>query len=101
MAKGFIDCVVNFRKYFFTKLSVPVSIYLLVDSLFLGTIMAFPTMLIPIIILIKQNIGMALFFLSITSLIGFYRSLASIIIKQRYGHIYSKRLLEVYFLLYH
>lgn len=87
--KGFIDCIVNFRKKFFIELGIPVSIYLLVDSLFLGTFMAFPTILIPIIIIIKQNIGMALLFLSITSLIGLYRSLASIIIKNRYGHTYK------------
>ncbi len=88
--KGFIDCMINFKKSFFRSLGIPVSIYLLVDSLILGTLNAYPTILIPIILLFTNNYSMALFFLSITFLLALYRSITAIIISRRHGHKYSK-----------
>lgn len=87
--KGFIDCLFNFKKSFFVKLGAPVSIYILIDSLILGTLNAFPTMLVPLIIVINHNYSITLFFLSITFLLAFYRSITMIIISHRYEHKYS------------
>ena len=89
--KGFIDCLFNFKKSFFVNLGVPVSIYILVDSLILGTLNAFPTMLVPLLVIINHNYGITLFFLSITFLLAFYRSITTIIISRRYEHKYSPK----------
>ena len=87
--KGFIDCLIQFRKSFFYKLGAPVSVYILIDSLILGTLNAFPTMIVPLFIIISENYGITLFFLSITFLLAFYRSITAIIISHRYDHKYS------------
>ncbi len=87
--KGFIDCLLQFRKSFFVKLGTPVSLYILIDSLILGTLNAFPTMIVPLFIIISENYGITLFFLSITFLLAFYRSITAIIISGRYEHKYS------------
>lgn len=89
--KGFIDCLIKFKKTFFVKLGAPVSIYILIDSLILGTINAFPTMLVPLVILFNHNFGITLFFLSITFLLALYRSVTTIIISRRYNHKYSPK----------
>lgn len=89
--KGFIDCLINFKKSFFVNFGGPVSIYLLVDSLILGTLNAFPTMFVPLLILINHNYSITLFFLSITFLLAFYRSITMIIISRRYEHNYSPK----------
>jgi len=89
--KGFIDCLLHYKKSFFVNLGAPVSIYMLVDSLILGTLNAFPTMLVPIVILLNHNYGITLFFLSITFLLAFYRSITMIIISRRYEHKYSPK----------
>ena len=89
--KGFIDCLLHYKKSFFVNLGIPVSIYMLVDSLILGTLNAFPTMLVPLLIVINHNYGITLFFLSITFLLALYRSITTMIISRRYGHKYSPK----------
>lgn len=89
--KGFIDCLFHFKKSFFFKLRAPVSIYILVDSLILGTLNAFPTLIVPLLIIINHNYGITLFFLSVTFLLALYRSITSIIISRRYEHKYSPK----------
>ena len=64
---------------------------MLLDSLILGTLNAFPTIFVPLIIIINANYGITLFFLSITFLLAFYRSITAIIISRRYGHKYSSK----------
>lgn len=89
--KGFIDCLLHYKKSFFVNLGIPVSIYMLVDSLILGTLNAFPTMLVPLLIVINHNYGITLFFLSITFLLALYRSITTMVISRRYGHKYSPK----------
>lgn len=87
--KGFIDCLLNFKKSFFVKLGIPVSIYMLVDSLLLGTLNAFPILFVPLYVAINHNYDITLFFLSITFMLALYRSITTVIISRRYGHKYS------------
>lgn len=89
--KGFIDCLLHYKKSFFVNLGIPISIYMLIDSLILGTLNAFPTMLVPLLILINHNYGITLFFLSVTFLLALYRSITTLIISRRYGHKYSPK----------
>ncbi|WP_246629237.1 glycosyltransferase family 2 protein [Mesobacillus maritimus] len=89
--RGFIDCLLHFRKSYFTNLGFPVSIYLLVDSLILGTLNAYPTILIPIILLFTKNYSMALFFLSFTFLLALFRSIMALLVAGRFGHVYSRK----------
>lgn len=87
--KGFIDCLINFRKSFFLKLKAPVSLYILIDSLLLGTINAFPTLFLPLFIIFNTNYAITIFFLSVTVLLALYRSFITIIVSRRFNHKYS------------
>ena len=48
-------------------------------------------MLVPLLVTINHNYGITLFFLSITFLLAFYRSITTIIISRRYEHKYSPK----------
>ncbi|MGM0902162.1 MAG: hypothetical protein ACQEXB_13845 [Bacillota bacterium] len=64
----------------------------------MGTLNAYPTMLIPIILLFTKNYSMALFFLSFTFLLALYRSIMALLVAGRFGHIYSlKDLVKISF----
>ncbi|MBM7690793.1 cellulose synthase/poly-beta-1,6-N-acetylglucosamine synthase-like glycosyltransferase [Peribacillus deserti] len=87
--KGFIDCIFNFRKSFFRNLGFSVSTYLLLDSLILGTINAFPSIVIPIFLIFNKSYLFVVTLLLITILLA-YQSIAAMIISTRYGVKYSR-----------
>lgn len=87
--KGFIDCVLHFKSSFFIKFGLSVSMFLLVDSLILGTLNAFLTITLPLIILLTPHYKITFLFLVITLLIALYRSLTMLIVSHRFGHKYS------------
>ncbi|WP_409295891.1 glycosyltransferase [Peribacillus sp. SCS-26] len=87
--KGFIDCVFNYKKAFFTKLGFSVSTFLILDSFILGTLNAFPSLLIPLFLLYKKSLLFAMALLLITVLLA-YQSFAAIVICRRYGVNYGR-----------
>lgn len=89
--KAFIDCIFIYKKAFFRELGFKTSIYLLVDSLALGTLNAFPTLIIPVMLVINNDnfiIVMALF--TITFFLASYQSITAIMISRRYDLKYSR-----------
>ncbi|MYL33860.1 glycosyltransferase [Pontibacillus yanchengensis] len=88
--KAFVDCVWIYRKSFFRKIGFAPSLYLLLDSLLLGTLNAFVMLLIPLTFFITPNnywIPVGLF--SFTFLLATYQSIAAILISRRFGVKYT------------
>jgi poly-beta-1,6-N-acetyl-D-glucosamine synthase len=88
--KGFIDCILNYRKDLFRNLRFSTSIYLLVDSVLLGTVNAFPTIILYVTIVFHESYMVALGLFSITFFIASYQSVTAIIVSRRFELKYSK-----------
>ncbi|SER68015.1 Glycosyltransferase, catalytic subunit of cellulose synthase and poly-beta-1,6-N-acetylglucosamine synthase [Gracilibacillus ureilyticus] len=95
--KGFIDCVIHFRRDFFQKLGFRVSFMLLFEYLLLGTLNAFPTAMIPIMLLIyPDNYMVAVALFSTTAFLSIYQGFITLIVAARFGSKYSfKQLIKV------
>ncbi|MFC4403037.1 glycosyltransferase family 2 protein [Gracilibacillus xinjiangensis] len=88
--KGFLDCILHYKNKYFRKLGFRISFFFLFESFFLGTINAFPTAILPVIILLStENYMVALALLSISVFLSFYRSIITLIVIHRYGIHYT------------
>lgn len=90
--KAFLDCIITYRKSFFRKMTFKVSTYLLIDSLLLGTISAFPTLLVPILILFTMNhLKLSLILFLMSFVLAIMQDVAALLVSRRFGHIYTLR----------
>lgn len=90
--KGFVDCVITYRKSFYRKFNFKVSTYLLLDSLLLGTITAYPTLMIPLLVIITIiHFKLFLILLAMSIMLTITQDIASLLISRRFGHFYSLR----------
>ncbi|MDX8045610.1 glycosyltransferase family 2 protein [Gracilibacillus sp. S3-1-1] len=90
--KAFVDCIFHFRKSFFRKLGFSPSFFLLFDSLFFGTINAYPTILIPVTLLFNQdNYIVAAGLFSVATFLAIYQGIVTLVVSRRFGIIYSKK----------
>ncbi|WP_424769316.1 glycosyltransferase [Paenibacillus sp. sgz302251] len=90
--KAFVDCVITYRKSFYKKLNLRVSTYLFLDSLLLGTISAYPTLFVPIIVLSTLNhLKLSLILLIMSIVLAIMQDIATLIVARRFGHFYSLR----------
>ncbi len=90
--KAFIDCIMIYGTSLFRKFGFGVSVFLLVDALMLGTLTAFPTLIIPFVILLSGSgaiLALMLFLFSFS--LGVFQSIVSLIISHRLGHSFTKR----------
>ncbi len=88
--KAFIDCIMIYGTSLFRKFGFGVSVFLLVDALMLGTLTAFPTLIIPFMILISGSgavLALMLFLFSFS--LGVFQSVVSLIITHRLGHTFK------------
>ncbi|KGP74604.1 glycosyltransferase family 2 protein [Pontibacillus yanchengensis] len=89
--KAFIDCIWYYKFSFFRKLGFAPSLFLLVDSLLLGTLNAIMMVFLPLALLLSPQyymISLGLF--TITYILSCYQSIAAIMICKRFGVVYSK-----------
>jgi poly-beta-1,6-N-acetyl-D-glucosamine synthase len=90
--KAFIDCIITYRKSFYRKMNFKVSTYLLLDSLLLGTISAYPTLMVPIIVLVTMShLKLSLILLIMSIVLALMQDIATILVSRRFGHLYSFR----------
>lgn len=88
--KAFVDCIITYRKSFYKRMNVKVSTYLLFDSLILGTLSAYPTLFVPIIVLLTMNnIKLSLILFSMSIVLAVMQDIATIMVSRRFGHRYS------------
>lgn len=89
--KAFIDCLITYKSSFFKTFGFRLSIFLLIDSLLLGMLCAFPIAFIPIMLIINSDQYMiVLGFLTVTFFLGNYQGLITLIVSRRLGLHYTK-----------
>lgn len=99
--KAFVDCIITYRKSFYRKMKFSVSTFILIDSLLLGTLSAYPILFIPVILLLSMNhIKLFILLFAISGSLALLLNLATLIVSKRYGHLYSGKdyLLLLFFL---
>ncbi|MGN8644826.1 glycosyltransferase [Gracilibacillus sp. HCP3S3_G5_1] len=93
--KAFVDCVFYFKTSFFRHLGFRLSFFFIFESLLLGTLNAFPIMVIPIALIINSdNYMVALALFSVTVFLSIYQSIVTIIVGERFGTRYSNKHLK-------
>lgn len=90
--KAFIDCIITFRKSLFHKINIKVSTYLLIDSLLLGTISAYPTLMVPFLVILTMNhLKLSLILLTMSIVLAIMQDIATLIVSKRFGHSYKPK----------
>lgn len=88
--KAFVDCIITYWSNLFREVDVGISLFLLFDSLLLGTIAALYTILFFInLILGNTDPTLALILLSISLFLGASQNIVSLFISRRFGYSYS------------
>jgi poly-beta-1,6-N-acetyl-D-glucosamine synthase len=90
--KAFVDCVITYRKSFYRKMNFKVSTYLFLDSFLLGTVSAYPTLMVPIIVIASMNhLKLSIILLIMSVVLAIMQDIATLIVSRRFGHLYSLR----------
>ncbi|KAB2336727.1 glycosyltransferase family 2 protein [Cytobacillus depressus] len=90
--KAFVDCVITHRKSFYRKMNFGASTYLIFDSLLLGTLSAYSTLLVPIVVLMTMShLKLAFLLLCISISLAILQNIATLIVSGRYGHKYARK----------
>lgn len=89
--KAFIDCLLYYRKSFFTKFSKRFSLYFLIDQFIIGTLNAFPILAIPIIFLFYNGSAILIILFGISAVLLFsYQTITTIYVSTQHGIRFSK-----------
>lgn len=88
--KAFIDCVLHYKTSFFRKINITPSLYLLLDSLLLGTLNAFIMIHIPFTFILSNEYMIPLGLFTMAFFLAGYQSIAAILVSRRFGLNYSK-----------
>ncbi|MDM5329925.1 glycosyltransferase [Neobacillus sp. CF12] len=90
--KAFVDCIITYRKSFYRKMNFKVSTYLFLDSFLLGTVSAYPTLMVPIIVLATMShLKLSIILLIMSVVLAIMQDIATLIVSRRFGHLYSLR----------
>ena len=90
--KAFVDCAITYRKSIYRKFNFKVSTYLFLDSLLLGTLSAYPTLMVPILILVTMNhLKLSLILFTMSIVLAIMQDIAALLVSRRFGHLYSFR----------
>lgn len=90
--KAFIDCIITYRKSLYRKINKRVSTYLLIDSLLLGTISAYPTIMVPFLVIITMNhLKLSIILLTMSIILAIMQDIATLIVSRRFGHFYKQK----------
>lgn len=88
--KAFTDCIVEYWGKLFNEFDKAVSYFLSLDSLLLGTISAFLSLVVPIMILMDgRGYILALVLFLISTIFDFTQTILSLVIAARYGYKFS------------
>lgn len=90
--KAFIDCIIMYRRSLYRKMNVKVSTYLLIDSLLLGTISAYPTIMVPFLVILTMNhLKLSLILLTMSIILAIMQDIATLIVSKRFSHSYQSK----------
>ncbi len=90
--KAFIECVITHGPALLTnKFSLSLSLFLLVDGFILGTLSAFPILIIPFIVLFTgEGTLLALMLFTFSFSLAIFQSSVALIITKRFGYVFSR-----------
>lgn len=89
--KAFIDCLVYYRKFYFVRFSKRFSIFFLLDQFIIGTLNAFPVIIMPILLIFhKGHSILFLLFGASAVLLFMYQSITTIYVSSLHGITFSK-----------
>ena len=89
--KAFIDCLVYYRKFYFRKFSKRFSIFFILDQFIIGTLNAFPVVIMPILLIFhKGHSILFLLFGASAVLLFMYQGITTIYISSLHGISFSK-----------
>lgn len=89
--KAFIDCLVYYRKDFFTKFTIRFSIFFLVDQFIIGTLNAFPVIAMPLFLYFGHGHLLLLLLFGISAVVLFsYQSFTTIYVSMLHNLKFSK-----------
>jgi poly-beta-1,6-N-acetyl-D-glucosamine synthase len=99
--KAFIDCLVYYRKFYFTKFSKRFSIFFLLDQFIIGTLNAFPVVLMPILLIFHRGHSILFLLFGASAVLLFmYQSITTLFVSSLHGIKFSKiDLLRILFFL--
>lgn len=87
--KAFVDCVITYRRSLYRKMNFRISTYLFLDSLVLGTLCAYPTLIVPIIVLLTMNhLKLSLILILMSFSLAIMQDIATILVSRRFSHLY-------------
>lgn len=90
--KAFTDCIVEYWGKLFNEFDKALSYFLSLDSLLLGTISAFLSLIVPIMIILDgSNYMVALGLFLIATIFDFAQTILSLVIAARYGYKFSSK----------
>lgn len=90
--KAFVDCVITYRKSFYRKFNFKLSTILLFDSLLLGTLSAYPTLIMLTLIMFTVNhMKLFLMLFTIVIVLAIMQNVATLLVSRRFGHCYSTK----------
>ena len=88
--KAFIDCLVYYRKFYFVRFSKRFSIFFIVDQFIIGTLNAFPVVIMPILLIFhKGHFILFLLFGASAVLLFMYQSITTIYVSSLHGVKFS------------
>lgn len=88
--KAFVDCILHYRKAYFRTIRPLATLYLLLDSLLLGTLNAFILVMVFIaLIWFGDNYMIALGLFVTVFFLGSYQGMVTLLISRRFGMRYS------------
>ncbi|WP_172369632.1 glycosyltransferase family 2 protein [Sporosarcina jiandibaonis] len=89
--KAFIDCLIYYRRFYFVRLSKRFSIFFLLDQFIIGTLNAFPVVLMPLLLIFhKGHYILFLLFGTSAVLLFMYQSITTIYVSSVHGIKFSK-----------
>lgn len=89
--KAFIDCLVYYRKFYFIKFSKRFSIFFLLDQFIIGTLNAFPVVLMPILLIFHNGHSILFLLFGASAVLLFmYQSITTLYVSSLHGIKFSK-----------
>ncbi|EEG77902.1 glycosyltransferase family 2 protein [Dethiobacter alkaliphilus] len=89
--KAFVDCIITYGHCLFSQFSFGLSVFFLIEGFMLGTLIAFNTLLVPLVLILsKTGHTLVLTLLTIYFILALCQSLVAFLVSKRFGHSYSK-----------
>ncbi|MCR3922330.1 MAG: glycosyltransferase family 2 protein [Firmicutes bacterium] len=88
--KAFVDCIITYGHCLFSQFGFNLSVFFLIEGFMLGTLVAFNTLLVPLVLLLcGTGHELVLLLFALYFILAFSQSITAFYVSKRFGHIYS------------